>query len=254
MTAPLLPYTRVYRGTQPVPGLIKGVEVWPPPAGEPAAFEPDDLSGLAIWLDASQLGLADGAAVDPWPNLANASVPGAMLGTPAPKVRTNAKNGLPVVRFTANEGRVRIASGTGFDDDWTLAYVAHMVGPTYGRVLNGIYSPNNILWGWWNGYQDVAYDNGFMTPNMQTAWTTDWKLYSADGTTGLSRLFGDGASLGTTTTSQGFGGTLAISGYDPSTAAETCDCEVAEVCIYNRKLSDADRAVVEDYLREKWMA
>lgn len=255
MTAPLLPYTRVYRGTQPVPGLIKGAEVWPPPAGEPAAFEPDDLADLAVWFDASQLGLADGAAVDPWPNL-GAGPDGVLKGTPAPKLRAGALNGLPVVRFITSEGRIRIVSGSGVTVDWTLIYVGRLWGATPGRVVDGIYPPANLLVGFWNANQDVMYDNGFAS-NTYVPWTTNWKLYSGDGhalPTQESRLFSDGVLLGSTTTGQGWNGSLALSGYGGEGAEESCDCEVAEVLLYSRKLADAERAQAEGYLREKWMA
>ena len=231
-------------------------------------FAPSDITGLGVWFDASQLALADGAAVDPWPNLANVSVPGTMLGdTPAqarPKVHANAKNGLPVVRFSASEARMRVQS-TGIDKDWTLVYVARMVGPTPGRVVNSIYpTGGNLLVGWWTTQQDVMYDAGFTVPNMQTTveMPGPWKMYSADGMSAdppnaipaTSRLFSDGTLLGSTGTAAGWGNCFAISGYDPFSSAETCDCEIAEVVQYSRKLSDAERAQVEDYLRKKWLA
>lgn len=218
----------------------------------PTAWTPASLPGLAVWFDASQLGLANGADVTPWPNLASSSLPGGIVGSPPPKLIANGKNALPVVRFASGAGRVRIAGGSGVTTDWTLAYVAHLTGPIAGRIVNGIYPPNNILYGWWNGNQDVAYDNGFMVPSTQTAWTTDWKLYSADATGSNSRLLSDGVELGSWTGAQGWGGTFCISGYAASTDEETCDCEVAEVCFYNRKLSDADRQALEAYLHNKW--
>ena len=241
---------KLYLGTEEVARVYAGgALVWEPPTAGP--FAPDDLAGLAVWLDASQLGLADGAAVSPWPNLGSAA-DAPMLGTPVPKVRSSALNGLPVVRFTASEGRVRLI-GTGITTTWTLVYVAHLIGPTAGRIVNAIYpTGGNMLVGWWNGNQDVMYDNGFAS-NTYVPWTTNWKLYSGDGLASNSRLFSDGTLLGSVGTAAGWGGTFGISGYDPSTTAETCDAEVAEVCLYNRKLSDDERQQVEDYLREKWL-
>jgi hypothetical protein len=223
-------------------------------------FNPAALSGLAVWFDASQLAGATGSNVSPWPNLAAGGPAGTMVTNPGndilPIVSTNTLNGKKLVRFYNNQARMRV-TGTGVTLDWTLAYVARMVpaGINVGRIVNGIYAPNNILWGFWNGFQDVAYDQGFMTPNTQTSVTTNWKLYSADGAAGspsTSRLLSNGVVLGSTTTSQGWGGTFAISGYDPSSTAETCDCEIAEVLLWNRKLPDVDRQAAEGYLREKW--
>lgn len=214
---------------------------------------PLPISGLALWLDASQLGLADGAAVSPWPNLANSTLPGSIVGTPAPKVRANAQNGLSVARFNLNEGGVRI-SGTGVNADFTLVYVGRAIDSTPGRVISGIYPPNNILIGYWNGFMDVGYDAAFMSPNTQVAQTNDWKMYSGDGLTGVrTRLFSNGVLLGTQTLAPlGWGGSFAINGYDPSAATETTNCEVAEVLFYNRALSATERQQVEAYLRDKW--
>ena len=215
---------------------------------------PTDISGCVLWFDASQLGLADGAPVSPWPNLATPAMPGTMVGSPAPVIRTNALNGLPVVRFTHDLGRMRMSS-TGIGLDWTIAYVARQWGTVPGRIVTGIYTPANILVGWWTSQQDVAYDEGFMTPNTQTAWTTDWKLYSADGITSgpLTRFFGNGVLLGTASTSQGWKGTFGISGYDATGVQETCDCEVAEIAFYNRRLFGGERTGIDNYLRQKWL-
>ena len=220
-------------------------KAWPP--------FPTTLPGLAIWFDASQIALPDGAAVASWPNLASGGAAAAMVGSPAPKVRTNAMEGLPVVRFSANAGRLRMLQGTsGVSSTFTVVYVARMVGPNAQRVIGGIYPPWNIMYGFWQGAQDVAYDGGgFMTPNTTTPWTTAWKLYSADAIPGTSRLFSNGVLLGTGN-SQGFGGSFAISGFDATATSETSDCEVAEVIVYDRKLSDADRQAIESYLRAKW--
>ena len=98
---------------------------------------------------------------------------------PCQLYNTNALTGLPVVRFKPSEGRVRIAS-TGVHLDWTLVYVGRLTGPTPGRVVDAYYPPNNLLVGFWNGQQDVMYDNGFAS-NVYAPWTTDWKLYSGDG-------------------------------------------------------------------------
>lgn len=146
-------------------------------------------------------------------------------------------------------------TSTGVTTNWTLVYVARQWGLVPGRIVTGIYTPANILVGWWTSQQDVAYDNGFMSPNTQQPWTTNWKMYSADGivTNTLTRFFGDGTLLGTTPTAQGWSGTFGISGYDPSGTQETCDCEVAEIAFYNRRLTGLERLDVENYMRQKWM-
>lgn len=243
---------QMMRGTEPRNSMYEGAkQVWPTQESEPGTG-PDSIPGLAIWLDAADYTLGS------WPNKAIGGAVPVFKGTPNPTISTNTLNGLRLVRFKPAQGRVRILSGSGVTTEWTLIYVARMVGPTYGRVVNGIYPPNNLLVGWWNGNQDAMYDAGFAN-NSYVAWTSDWKTYSADGTTNYqgsgsqgSRLFSDGVLLGTLGTGQGWGGTFSISGYDAEADSETCDCEVAEVIQYNRKLSDIERSQVEDYLHNKW--
>jgi hypothetical protein len=229
---------------------------------EVGAWTPNSIPGLAIWFDASQLGLAPGEPVSPWPNLANPAVPGTIVGTPAPSMAYTTQNGLPVVFFLEQQGRVRM-TGTGVDRDFTLAYVARQRGPVPGRIVCASYPPPNFLLGWWTTYEDIGYSStgGFFVPDTRKAWTTDWKLYSGDGSTPnyRPRLFSDGVLLssgglgsGESSTGDGFGGTFNISGYDAGGTNETCDCEVAEVVLYDRKLSDAERQQVEGYLRDKW--
>jgi hypothetical protein len=208
--------------------------------------------------------------VSPWPNLANAAKPGAMVATPLPVVRSNGPFGQKVVRFFNGGGRMRMTA-TGIKWAHTLVYVARMVpgGYNVGRVICAAYPPPNYLIGWWNGKEDVGYSStgSFFVPDVSKPVTNAWKLYSGDadaspefGGAGYHpRMFSDGVLLSSGGQGDGYcqmadawWDTFNISGYDPTGTAETCDCEVAEVVLYDRKLSDAERQQVESYLRDKW--
>lgn len=244
----------VYLGDKSVDAIYAGAtKVWPAEAWSPA-----DLPGLTIWLDASQL---DEGVLTSWPNLAWPAQPGAFVGIPAPVVRPNVNN-IPIVGFTANEGRMRIYN-TGIGYAFTLIYVCRMLGHP-GRIATSVYPPSNLLVGYWNGYEDVAYTtNGtFFLPDTKTAWTSNWRMYSADAAAPPNyypRLFKDGVLLGaggadgTAGAGDGWQGSFSLSGYDANAPDETCDCEVAEVLLYDHKLSDTDRNNAEGYLRDKWM-
>lgn len=245
----------VYIGATPVDAVYVGAKkVWP------KSFDPSSLGGLVVWLDASQLGLADGAYVDPWPSLVNPALNGANYNTVPnqPKMRVNGLNGLPVVRFTQNSG-LRWPN-TGCDLQWTVIYVGRMWASSIGRVVSGGYPPSNIVWGFWNGFEDVVYVEGFLTPDTKKPQTNNWKLYSGWGDGGpgnaATAFYSNGAYLaGGQPGSQnggGWKGTFQINGYSPADNQETCECEIAEVLIYNRRLTDTDRADVENYLRVKW--
>jgi hypothetical protein len=245
----------VYLGGQAVDAVYLGADkVWEQVGG----FSPADLAGLTIWLDASQLGLADGAGVSPWPNLGS-GIDAAIVGAPAPVVADAALNGLPVVRFTAGQGRVR-SSGTGAGEaglNWTVAYVARLRDGTIGRVVNANYPPANLLIGFWNGFENVAFVEGFLAPDARRAQTTDWRLYSAsgEGASGNAKawFYEDGVfQSGDHAVGGGWQDSFNISGYSATGVEEMPNCDVAEVLFYDHRLSDAERVQAEDYLREKW--
>jgi hypothetical protein len=252
---------RLYLGTQVIDRAYMGsVKVW-------EGWTPKSVSGLKIWLDASQLALADGAAVSPWPNLAVGGAVGTMVGTPVPKISTNKLKGQRLVRFTVSEGRLRI-TGSGCNLDFTLAYISRMLGNA-GRIVCAAYPDPNFLIGWWNGFMDVGYSStgAFFLPDGRKAWDSEgtpspWILYSGDSQASpwAPRMFRNGVLMstggpGTPGINDGWGvsGTFNISGYHSADSTETCDCEIAEVILYNRKISDSDRQAVENYLRNKWL-
>lgn len=233
-------------------------------------FDPTQIGGLSVWLDASQLTQAPGAAIPTWPNLSQQPQTVTFIGSPQPIVSPTLKNGLKVVQFTHSQAALRI-NGTGVDKEYTLVYIARMLAtalPGAGRIVCAIYNGvvANLLFGWWNTNMDTAYATpGFLTPDGTKPTTTDWIQYSADASATpayFPRLFRNGTFLSGTVDAtgartDGFGGTFAISGFDPndvlSVSDETSDCEVAEVCLYNHKLADVDRQRVESYLWEKWL-
>lgn len=218
-------------------------------------------NGLILHFDASTLGLANGADVNPWPNLATPAIPGTVVGTPNPTFQTGQINdGKGVVRFKAGAGRVRVSS-TGVSVPMTLLVVAHHNGAaaTQQRIISTNYPPNNFLLGWWGpaggpGYQDAVYDGGWAAGEPSVTANNQWKLYSFDQVgANPVRLFSDGIlTRNGGSGSQNLGGSLNISGQDATATTETSDCEVAEVFVYSRQLSDTERQLVENYLRNKW--
>lgn len=256
MTPVLNTADKVTVGSQVASAVYAGVtKVWP-------SFSPLTLPGLNVWLDASQLALADGAGVSPWPDLSGKGNPGVVSGTPPPVVRANALNGLRVVRFKPNEGRVRgntALSVSGLPApgyNYTIVYVTRMVGPTVGRSFAGQYPPTNFLVGFHSSGQDAAYDSGWLGTAAGYVLPTAWKLYSMtashDGTTYNVGFYKDGALIASAASGSGLQDRYHLSGYDVAAAQETCDCEVAELVIYNRRLTDTDRQRVESYLKSKW--
>jgi hypothetical protein len=216
-------------------------------------WSPDMLSGLNVWLDASQLGLANNAPVTAWDNLSGGTDP-AIVGTPEPVMKTATLNGLPVVRFTGNEGRLRGSGGPTLD--YTITYVVRQWGSTPGRAFSSQYPPTNYLLGFHTSVQDAMYDNGWVAAGSGYGTPPGpWKMYGAHATTALgSRFFKDGAIIANQTPAlaQGIGGTWALSGYSTTGLEETGDFEVAEFVMYDVRLAGTDRQMLEGYLAWKW--
>jgi hypothetical protein len=242
---------KVYVGGVPAKAVYAGdTLVWP----SGPSFT---LDGLQIWIEGDSIT----EPITAWPDLSGANRYGEVIGNPLPVVRTNALNGHSVVRMTHNEGRFRWNGKSNIYKDYTIVYVARHWGPQTGRVLCASYpASGNLLFGWWTSFEDIAYGTGgggFFLPDTRKATTTDWKLYSADCDTPAvnPRLFSNGVFLGShpaPPAADGFGNYLNLSGYDAVDLHESCDCEVAALLAYNRKLPDAERQQVEEYLRGKY--
>jgi hypothetical protein len=241
---------RIYLGANLASNVYVGAtRVWP-------KFRPTDLAGCTIWLDASSLKLADGAAVSAWPNLGAGPAP-ILLGSPAPTLRANALNTKPVVRLTQGQGRYQFV-GHSADKDYTLVYVGRRWQLSAGRVIAAQDTAANMLIGYHQNEMDMCYIEEWMTSSTSPTSTTEWKLYSADSTsTAVARFFVNGAWLASSsvTPPKSWGGTLMISGYtlDADVAvSQQADCEIAELALYDRKLVDTERAQVENYMRTKY--
>lgn len=244
-----------FRSAAPSSAYFGTTKVWP-------SFDPTRLTGLMAWLDATQI--TGGAITTAWPDLSGLGHHGTIVGTPVPSVRTNALNGLPVVRFKPNEGRVRgnsaLVAPLG-PYNYTIVCVSRMVGPTVGRAYAGLYPESNFLIGFHSSGQDCMYAGGWIrNADGYIALPGPWKMYagagSHDGTTYVVEFYIDGVLGGSGGSSTGATGSASsgynISGYSATGIEETCDCEVAEMVIYDHKLTTTERQQIESYLRAKW--
>jgi hypothetical protein len=245
---------RLFFNNQLVNAVYAGsARVWP-------VFKPTELSGCVIWLDISKSpGITNGGDVTFLTNWGSGPAPIMIGNPPTPKFRTNALNTvMPCMRITQGQGRFRF-TGTGIDKDWTLIYVGRKWNNlTTGRVVTALSTAANLLVGFHGSEFDQCYVEAWITSGTAPGQTLQWRLYSADSTSSaVARFFSDGIlkASGAATPAKGWGGTLNISGYTDVAdiaASQQADCEIAELVMYNRKLSDAERMQVEKYLREKW--
>lgn len=218
-------------------------------------------AGLILWFDASQItGKSDGDAVTSWSDVSgngySATTNGFFSG---PTYETNELNGHPVVRFVAASNQALRAFYTqpvGGYEPWTMFVVGRLSGGANGRLMGAIYPDNqNWLLGWWNGYEKVAYYNGFISDGgTGIAPTTNYRIFTGKGD-GTYGYFYDSESLWVPRSTAGYAnpnGGIAFSGYAAASTEEMSNGDIAEMIYYQGALSDVDRVAVYNYLYNKY--
>jgi hypothetical protein len=219
-------------------------------------WSPNIITGLAHWLDASTLGLADGAAITTWPNPGSGPDP-TFDGSPSPVCKLSILAGKSVVHISSGQGRVRGVWSTAVHD-YDLVYVCRRWGTGVGRAFSVMYPPSNLLVGMHASGTDLAYDNGnFIYSPGGTTWPSTppdpWKIYGGNSATGSGfRFYINGTYIGYQLGVGGLTGGWGLSGFETPGGGETMDLDVAEMVLYDHQLADADRQAVEGYLAWKW--
>ena len=230
----------------------------PAPDAEP---EPDpspdapDTAGLAVWYDADAItGLADTDDVVQWDDL---SGNGLHLTAPSaaerPTYRTGILNGLPVVRFDGAEV-LRNVSSTDLAQPNTILAVAASTNTSgeFGNFVDGSdSSKRNIVgaapddtWRIWSG---VSPGNRLSDEIRDTLP----HLFTARFYTDLSQLRIDGdVEINDNTGSHVL--QLIVLGASSALTSQHLKGDIAEVRVFDRALSVAERLEEEEYLAAKW--
>jgi hypothetical protein len=204
----------------------------PPPGG---------VSGLALWLDASQLtGLSDGATLNTWNEMSGLGNH-ATRTTGAPTYETNELNGQPIVRFPVGNG----ASFTfpRLTNIRTVFWVMKQQNPNENKFLLG-------------DATDYHFHRGTVTPSK--IWhPTYTSSRIKEGTTSLNGLAVNGTTtnlpvgwnlLSVITTDVVNASTLSAD----RTHGRSWEGDIAEVLVYNRALSAVESEQVGGYLTAKY--
>ncbi|HEY3321932.1 MAG TPA: autotransporter-associated beta strand repeat-containing protein, partial [Planctomycetota bacterium] len=208
------------------------------------------VSGSVLWLDANDASTMTvaGGKVTQWRDKLGGPDQVAQ-GTVAnqPAVTPNAVNGLPAVHFT-NPNYLTNASN--YAAPVTIFAVSRYTGGSNQRVVAS--ASGNWLFGHHGGSIDRAYFEGWVYQPNAGAGTTPAVYSGVIQGAGLNSSFYKNGTLLAANT----GGTTGFTGLELggwNGAAETSDCDVAEVLIYKRVLSASERQRVEAYLLDKWM-
>lgn len=211
---------------------------------------PKSLSGLTFWLDADAPStIAQATGVSQWSDksASNNNVVQA-TGSKQPSYVQNILNGKPVVRFTAASSQTMTTS-TNFASPVSVIYVSRQTGGGNSRMLSGL--ANNWLLGYWNGCHQQAYFEGWVTSSCGTpASTTSWYIQSVVETGSLSTYYEDGTQIASNANGVAGPNGFSLNGYLGT--SEFSNGDIAEIVVYNRALSTAEREKIEGYLANKW--
>lgn len=226
------------------------------------SFIPFSTDGLNLWLDAEKItGLSAGAQVSQWDD-ASGNNNHATQGTSSarPTYQTNVLNGKPVVRFDGSNDNVSIASGVfnGMSTQVSIFIVASSSASKLTSIFVALtdqianrfcchlpWSNGTLYW----DFGDIA-NNG----RVDNAWGGSvnthylWSLLAGSGMA-IRRNSTQLASTANSSTFTPGTKTLRLGYYDGSVY---WGGDIAEMIIYNRRLTPTEITQVETYLKNKY--
>ena len=229
----------------------------PPPYNR--IFQPVDISGCQLWLDAadkSSITFSSGTTVSAWLDKSG----NGNNGTPNTGITWNVNgfgNGLPAMTFTSTQWFLGNISITGNQFTAFCVFNMNSASTTYSRVLSlGVSGTNDYNN---NAYICIVRLGGTVFSNYRNniypainialdtnELTTSW----VDGTTSYISQYG-----GTPATT-GSSGNFGVSSYAIGVSNNTSDSPfygfISEIIVYNTALTLSQRQQVEAYLAWKW--
>jgi hypothetical protein len=167
------------------------------------------------------------------------TAPSFVSGTLAKVITAADTNGsrcsFPVVQGGTND-QFRFNNPAMTGGNYTLFHVTRYNGGTRGRIVNGI--DDGYISGFWNGQAGVAYHEEWITPSSGITPTDNWVISTS--ASGLYRANGVTRSTG--------GGIDYIPTIGLNAQGESSDYQVAELILFDRRLTDTEIKQVEDYL------
>lgn len=225
------------------------------------SFSPAALSGLVLWLNAESIGQGDSTSIATWADSSsNGKNATQATGGRQPTYRTNIVNGRAVVRF---DGSADTLANTAFSlgTSCSIYCVASTVSSS-GAYQRLIANENNFYMGRDNGVPpqfasfygdgsgwDTTTGHGIMSEmGIDTLY-----LMTSINDAGAVAAYLNGSALPTRTDPMAAFG----DGYTVGASAalnQFWDKDICEILIYNEAHDAAERALVESYLIDRWIA
>lgn len=221
-------------------------------AAEVVVNDPSSIAGLALWLKADSLGLADGAAVAAWPDSSGTGNDATQAtGALQPILKRGIINGRSVVRFDGANDYMSFPNDPGANTSvFVVAAVNVAAGalPAYASFIisgSGLFGFNicarlaTTNWGTYCGADESA---------GEVLGIGVFNILGLDTGGALTYVYRNGVqknSLAVHSNGNSGGGNL-IGLYAPA-SGRYLNGDIAEIVAYNSVLAAADRQFVEDY-------
>lgn len=233
-------------------------------------FSPLSLSP-ALWLDASVLGLADGAAVDSWTDMSGNGRNATASGTARPTYKTSALNGRAAIEFNGTTNVMDVSMNIFASTTPMSVWTVYKTVP--GSVVNSLWTtPVEANKGY--GFIDIIYQSQYQQFTFgaeMSGWVTGgfggttqsrgmYKIIAHHyaGSAPNSRASFGGSINGEAKTYVSTGGLGAASTLTntkiggAAAGSPVYATTIAEVIFFFTSLSTADRQGVEAYLNAKY--
>jgi hypothetical protein len=217
---------------------------------------PTDLpvkNGLVMWMDAADdttFSYSSGTTVSQWRDKSGSN--NHMAPISAAPTRNAFLNSRKVLAFTTTQ-QIRNTTLSLISSANTVFVICRYTHASLGRerILTSDESANNWLLGNYGNGINRYYANGWVNLSYDTP-DTAWRIYMGDWSgpsTDLANFYSNGTAGNTNNSGASQGpSSLGINRY----YAETSNCEVSEIVVFNRVLSTAERRLVHTYLGQKW--
>ena len=209
-------------------------------------------NGLVMWMDAADdttFSYSSGTTVSQWRDKSGFNYH--MVPKVSGPTRNAFLNSRKVLAFTTSQtignNTINLASSAN-----TVFVVTRLTGTTNGRVLtcNLDSGGNNWLLGHHGGTSNAYYAEGWVYDSSGAS--TSFQIYMGDwsgSSTDLANFYINGTAYATNNTAASAGpNKLGINYY----SIQTSTCEAAEIIVFDRVLSTAERRLVHTYLGQKW--
>jgi hypothetical protein len=242
-----------------------GTLMGPNSRGTGGSFTPASVSGLVLWLDAndpSNTGVqpADGSPLDNWVDRSFLAYTASATGAERPTYVANSQNGLPTLSFDGTQQAMSIASFT-TNAKSSIFFAAKNPTNADGVMFMEMSPDAGANDGFWifttNGYhvRNIGSSAGTSAGSawMGSAFALFDCTFGSEGVpnllldkngVNLSTANGSGIINGSITTSLNIAARNIGGFFFPGT--------IGEILIYNRGVSNAEKAELLDYLGTKW--